>query len=195
MSIHERRQREIEELRNTILAHATQIIAQDGYSGFSIRRLALSIDYSPRTIYLYFADKEAILLALVEEAYARTLLHRESHLLSLNPIERVRIQSRNHFHNALAHPEHYRVIVDILNRDGFIPGPRQLELENLVRQDIAFIKAWNPENMLDVALHALFATIRGLSMYLVAHRDGYDTKQLASMIETYVDWISNWLSS
>jgi AcrR family transcriptional regulator len=194
MSISERRQREIEELRNTILAHATQIIAQDGYSGFSIRRLALSIDYSPRTIYLYFKDKEAILLALVEEAYAQTLLHRESHLLSLNPIERVRIQLRNHFHNALAHPEHYRVIVDILNRDGFIPGPRQLELESLVRQDIAFIKTWNPDYLLDVALHALFATIRGLSMHLVTHRDRYGTKQLASMIETYVDWITNWLS-
>ncbi len=107
----------------------------------------------------------------------------------------MRIQLRNHFHNALAHPEHYRVIVDILNRDGFIPGPRQLELESLVRQDIAFIKAWNRDNLLDVALHALFATIRGLSMHLVAHRDAYDIKQLASMIEIYVDWITNWLSS
>ena len=117
MGISERRNREITELRNTILKHATEIIAREGYAGFSIRKLAASIDYSPRMIYLYFKDKDAILLALVEEAYARTLLFRETHQLPSEPIERIRIQLNNHVKNALEHPEHYRVIVDILNRD------------------------------------------------------------------------------
>ena len=195
MGTSERRQREIVELRNTILEHAARIIARDGYAGFSIRKLALSIDYSPRTIYLYFKDKEAILLALVEEAYARTLLNRESHLLSSDPIERVRIQLRNHIRNALAHPEHYRVIVDILNRDGFIPGPRQLELESLVRQDIALLRSWETDDLLNAALHTMFATIRGLSMHLIARCEVFAAKQREIMIDTYVDWISQGLSN
>jgi len=194
MGTSERRQREIGELRNTILEHAARIIAQKGYAGFSIRKLALSIDYSPRTIYLYFKDKDAILLSLVEDSYARTLDDRKSHPLPLDPNERVRIQLRNHITNALSHPEQYRVIVDILHRDGFASGPNQLELEELVRQDIALMRSWETDVLLDAALHTMFATIRGFTLHLVAHRELLQTEELEIMVNTYVNWITGGLS-
>lgn len=73
MGIKERREREKEELRQKILDAAIELIARDGHEALTIRKLASRIEYSPRTIYLYFADKEALLEDVVEEGFRRTL--------------------------------------------------------------------------------------------------------------------------
>jgi AcrR family transcriptional regulator len=73
MGVKERREREKEELRQKILDAAIELIARDGHEALTIRKLASRIEYSPRTIYLYFADKEALLEDVVEEGFRRTL--------------------------------------------------------------------------------------------------------------------------
>lgn len=73
MGVKERRDREKEELRQKILDAAVELIARDGHEALTIRKLASRIEYSPRTIYLYFADKEALLEDVVEEGFRRTL--------------------------------------------------------------------------------------------------------------------------
>lgn len=54
-------------VRKAILDAARALFAKAGYSGLSMRRLADSIGYTPRTIYLYFADKDDLLSELIEE--------------------------------------------------------------------------------------------------------------------------------
>ena len=58
-------------VRQAILNAARVLFAQAGYSGLSMRRLADSIGYAPRTIYLYFADKDDLLAELIEEELGR----------------------------------------------------------------------------------------------------------------------------
>lgn len=59
------------QVRQAILNAARVLFAKEGYAGLSMRRLAESIGYTPRTIYLYFADKDDLLSELIEEDVGR----------------------------------------------------------------------------------------------------------------------------
>ena len=54
-------------IRAAILDAARQLFAREGAAGLSMRRLAEKIGYTPRTIYLYFTDKDDLLSELIEE--------------------------------------------------------------------------------------------------------------------------------
>ena len=54
--------------RQAILDAASEIIAEQGLDGLSMRSLAERADYSPSTLYRYFEDKEDILDALAKQA-------------------------------------------------------------------------------------------------------------------------------
>ena len=67
----QRRTQEKQEVRQAILAAATELFLEHGYHNFSLRQVAEKIGYSPGTIYLYFKDKDAILFTIMEEGVAR----------------------------------------------------------------------------------------------------------------------------
>ncbi len=71
MSSIERREREKRDLTQLILDGARRVFETDGHEGLSIRKVAKEIDYSPGTIYLHYKDKDALLLALHQEAFQR----------------------------------------------------------------------------------------------------------------------------
>lgn len=53
--------------RQRILSAATEIAAEEGWSGVTMRKIAERIDYSHPALYAYFATKEQLLLALLRE--------------------------------------------------------------------------------------------------------------------------------
>ena len=75
MGTKERRDRERQELRQSILAASRQIAAREGWQAVSMRKVAEQIEYSPPTIYEHFASKEALLLELMREGF-RLLMER-----------------------------------------------------------------------------------------------------------------------
>ncbi len=52
----------------TIRDKALQMIVNEGLNGFSMQKLARSANVSPATIYIYFKDKEDLVLQLCQEA-------------------------------------------------------------------------------------------------------------------------------
>src|SRR5579859_705333 len=64
-----RREHEKEELRQTILKTAGELLLQLGYERFSMRQLAKRIGYSATTLYLYFRDKDDLLFTVVDESF------------------------------------------------------------------------------------------------------------------------------
>jgi len=60
-----------EELRREILEAARSFFVNEGYENFSMGKLAEKIEYSPRTIYPYFKDKDDLLFAICEEVAER----------------------------------------------------------------------------------------------------------------------------
>ena len=73
MGIKERRQRQRQELRSSILAAAREIASTEGWQSVTIRKIAELIEYSPPLIYEYFDSKEDLLLELVRMGYAQQL--------------------------------------------------------------------------------------------------------------------------
>ena len=111
MGVKEKRARHKEELRREILDSAREIFIHDGYDGFSMRKLAEKIDYSPTTIYIYFKNKDDLLFAICEEFFANffaELNHIRS--VSLDPVETLRQAFLYLIEFGLRNPNQYKVI-------------------------------------------------------------------------------------
>ncbi|MGC9311857.1 MAG: TetR/AcrR family transcriptional regulator, partial [Sediminispirochaetaceae bacterium] len=138
----ERREYEREALRRLILDAASDILINDGIENLTIRRLARRIEYSPRTIYLYYRDKENLLKAIVEEGFAHTLRMRSQELQvrssSLRELMETRI--RAHVDTAFRNPNFYRAVIHLIQATGLTAGPNQQKLTEMTAKEIsAFI--------------------------------------------------------
>jgi len=69
MGFKQRREWEKQQNRQSILSAARQIVAEEGWQAVTTRKVAAQIEYSQSTIYEYFENKEAILLALLRSGY------------------------------------------------------------------------------------------------------------------------------
>lgn len=65
----ERREARKRELREEILRAASTEFLEHGPENFSLRRVAERIGYSPTTIYIYFQNKEDLLLSTVQDGF------------------------------------------------------------------------------------------------------------------------------
>jgi len=108
MAISERREREIEEMRELILSVAAMIAGSEGYDKLSIRKIAGKIEYSPSIIYHYFADKNEIISHLIQRGYKKIISAIASaNMASDSPEEQLKEMARNYIDAALKMPEEY----------------------------------------------------------------------------------------
>lgn len=107
MGINERKEREKEDLRKSILNAAREVFLEKGYESTSIRNIAEKIEYSPTTIYLYYKDKDAILYALHAEGFC--LLNGQMAVLAhvSDPFERLIAMGRIYLDFAMKNEELY----------------------------------------------------------------------------------------
>jgi AcrR family transcriptional regulator len=70
MGIVERKLRQKEELRVTILDTAWHMVKQEGWQALSLRKISEAIEYSVPVIYDHFENKEAILLEFARQGFA-----------------------------------------------------------------------------------------------------------------------------
>jgi AcrR family transcriptional regulator len=71
MEAREKKATDKEQFCREILDAARDLFVNEGYEKFSMRKLAEKKECSPRTIYLYFKDKDDLLFALCEEVAER----------------------------------------------------------------------------------------------------------------------------
>jgi AcrR family transcriptional regulator len=69
MGIAERKIRQREEVRTSILEVAWNIVEKEGWQALSIRKIADAIEYSVPVIYDHFQNKEAILLEFTKRGF------------------------------------------------------------------------------------------------------------------------------
>ncbi len=107
----ERREQGKLELRQTILEAAAKLFEEKGYEGFSLRQVAEGIGYTPTTIYLYFKDKDDLLLHVAYDGFklfGQSL--EEAYQSKKQPLERLHAVGWAYFHFAMSHPIHYRLM-------------------------------------------------------------------------------------
>ena len=111
MGIKQRRERERQEIRQSILLAAQAIAAAEGWQAVTTPKAAHRIEYSQPTIYEYFQNKQAILIALLHQGYElilQTLQHAAES--TANPEEQLLAISQAYWNFAFTSPELYQVM-------------------------------------------------------------------------------------
>jgi AcrR family transcriptional regulator len=94
--------------RDEILSAAQELFLREGYEATTIRRIAEVVGVSAPALYLYFKDKEAILLALSDQTFARLMARMaEIENQGAPPIERLRQCAEAYIRFALDNPREY----------------------------------------------------------------------------------------
>ena len=111
MGIVDRKQRQKEEVRSSILDTAWDLVVTEGWQSFSIRKIADAIEYSVPVIYSHFENKDAILLEfnrkgfqLLAEALAAA---KAGHT---DPADQLRAMGRAYWNFAFANKEYYQLM-------------------------------------------------------------------------------------
>ncbi|GAC1423984.1 MAG: hypothetical protein PVS3B3_11520 [Ktedonobacteraceae bacterium] len=84
-----------------------QIVMQNGVEALSIREIAGRIDYSPSGLYEYFASKEEIIDALVNEGFAYLTTRMKQGIHGATARSRLQEAGKVYMHFALQEPQLY----------------------------------------------------------------------------------------
>jgi AcrR family transcriptional regulator len=111
MGIVDRKQRQKDEVRSSILDTAWDLVVTEGWHSFSIRKVADAIEYSVPVIYSHFENKDAILLEfnrkgfrLLTEALAAAKAGQR------DPADQIRAMGRAYWGFAFANKEYYQLM-------------------------------------------------------------------------------------
>ncbi|MEH3140415.1 MAG: TetR/AcrR family transcriptional regulator [Mycobacterium kyogaense] len=121
-------QRDAERTRSELLAVATEVFAESGYSGARVDEIAERTRTTKRMIYYYFGGKEQLYLAVLEDAY-RGIRQAEQKLTvdHANPVEAIRRLAEVTFDHHIAHDAFVRLVsIENIHRGEFIRQLREL---------------------------------------------------------------------
>ncbi|KRE33710.1 TetR family transcriptional regulator [Mycobacterium sp. Soil538] len=121
-------QRDAERTRAELLAVATEVFAESGYSGARVDEIAERTRTTKRMIYYYFGGKEQLYLAVLESAY-RGIREAEQKLTvdHANPVEAIRRLAEVTFDHHIAHDAFVRLVsIENIHRGEFIRQLRDL---------------------------------------------------------------------
>ncbi len=111
MGITDRKQRQKEEVRASILDTAWQMVVTEGWHSFSIRKVADAIEYSVPVIYSHFENKDAILLEFNRKGFqllAETLAQAKAG--QPEPANQIRAMGRAYWSFAFQNKEYYQLM-------------------------------------------------------------------------------------
>jgi AcrR family transcriptional regulator len=172
MGISSRKDREKKELRAKIIDATAKILIDQGYEKTTIRKVAEAIEYSPRTVYLYFKDKDSLLMEIIEVGFAGTLEKRSRLKETLDyskPEQIFGIQVMANIQTALSSPNLYKAILYLLQYKAYPPGPRQMEVIQDVKYDIEICHKYKGSKVQNSGQKAelIFAFLRGFNLMLI----------------------------
>ncbi len=164
-------------VRTAILAAARELFVQEGVAGLSMRRLAENIGYTPRTIYLYFTDKDDLLSELIEEELGHLADCLEAAFAKhRSPQRRLEAVAQAYVTFGLEHPQAYEAIFMVqshpLTRESAHLGRHVHGQRALNVLDRAVQEARRTRAALDhqVRVQALRCALHGVTSLLVLRR-------------------------
>ena len=114
------------DLRTAVLDAARQLLVREGYRDLSMRDVARAVGCSVSSIYLYFAGKDALVHALMDEGFERW--HRRMREVAgaePTPAARLEAVCRAYVEFGLANPEFYEIMY-MFHSDRMARYPREL---------------------------------------------------------------------
>lgn len=111
MGIAERRIRQKDEIRNSILETAWQIVREEGWQSLSIRKIADAIEYSVPVIYDHFENKDYILLEFGKQGFALLIKKLQTaKKKSTDPRQQLKDISDAYWNFAFRNKEYYQLM-------------------------------------------------------------------------------------
>ncbi len=110
MGTQERIERERLEKRTRIIDAARELFLERGVEAVTLREVAQRIEYSTTAIYVQFADKAALVSAMVTEDFAKFASGLEAVAKIADPVERLGALHDAYIDFALKMPRHYQVM-------------------------------------------------------------------------------------
>jgi len=107
----ERKQRQKEEVYDSILVAAWKLVKEDGWQGLSIRKIAEAIEYSIPVIYDHFENKEAILSEFTRQGFS--LLNKDliqAGRKTTDPVDHLRSVTFAYWNFAFENQEFYQLM-------------------------------------------------------------------------------------
>lgn len=97
--------------REEILIAAKDLFLSEGYEATTIRRIAEKVGVSAPALYLYFADKDAIMVDLCDRAFGELLADfSKIKGRGLPPLQTLEAIMRCYLAFGLSHPDEYRLV-------------------------------------------------------------------------------------
>ena len=203
-------QRDAERTRAELLAVATEVFAESGYSGARVDEIAERTRTTKRMIYYYFGGKEQLYMAVLENAY-RGIREAEQKLRvdHVDPVVAIRRLAEVTFDHHIAHDEFIRLVsIENIHRGEFIgrleslreiSAPATSLLDEILREGRAQGKFRADVEPLDVHI-----VISSYCVFQVANRytfgflfgvDFTETSQRAHLRRMLGDVVVGWLTS
>jgi AcrR family transcriptional regulator len=177
VGIAERKEREKEDVRKKILDAAHDLFEAQGYENVTMRAVADAIEYSPTTIYLHFANKDALVEALCFEDFERLSARMNQAPLPENPIERMRALGRAYAAFGLGSPNHYRFMFMTSGdwkkhaREADSPPSKSYEVLRAAVSD-AMEQGYFKSNDIDLVSQIMWASLHGVISLLITFKPG-----------------------
>lgn len=197
MGIAERKIRQKEEFRASILEAAWHQVLTDGWQSLSIRKIADAIEYSIPVIYNHFENKEAILLEFTREGFQKLSDKLEEVKGQYRePSEQLEAMAHAYWDFAFDHNEYYQLMFGL-----GIPACEQVnsivEVKNMTTVMISTIKdaiALSADKEIDFFLkyHTYLSILHGLVSIQMIQKEGRPDASKKMILQ---DAISGFISS
>jgi AcrR family transcriptional regulator len=178
---------ERQQLRTLIIDAARELFVSRGVEAVTMREIAKRIGYSATSIYLHFADKEALLRAICDTDFFALAQSLKNSLLIVNPIERLNAMGRGYAAFALSHPNHYRLMF-MAERTPCDPAESSLQ-QNNAEQD-AYFQLKSVVNEVHAAGHfrAELQDVDLIAQTIWAGMHGVCALQISMAQDKWVNW-------
>lgn len=197
MGIAERKLRQKEEFRASILEAAWLQVLTDGWQSLSIRKIADAIEYSVPVIYNHFENKEAILLEFTKEGFQKLAdaleLVKNQHA---EPAVQLEAIAHAYWDFAFEHKEYYQLMFGL-----GIPACEKVnqitEMKNMTMVMISTIQETirlspNPDADFFLKYHTYLSILHGLVSIQMIRNDGKPTEENRRILQ---DAVSGFIKS
>ena len=179
MGSEQRRERDRQEMRETILRAAMKLFVEESFEKTTMRRIADAIEYTPGTLYWYFKDKDEILFALHQRGFETLFAMQQPAMAVADPVERLRMLAEIYINFALENPLYYDLMFISSATGRCIERDHEWKvgetaygvLRETVRQIIAAGRMRGTDDP-DVAAYACWAAVHGIASLLIRNRCG-----------------------
>lgn len=181
-----RRLRQRRDTRRAILDATEALLVEDGYEGFSMRRLAARCGYTAPSIYHHFGDKQGLLDAVVEERFRLILERLRRVRRRRDPVDTVRALIAAFVSFGLENPDHYKLL-DLPRPADAPPPPSSERARALIQAALAKLAEAGRLLSADVeeAEQFIWAVTTGLLRLRVTH--GGSGEWSPTLVEFSVD--------